>query len=97
MLDCCLSLDLVQQNGITLDQFVCLATCNSLDLNVVRTDENEKIENFREVVKEICAGQDKVLTCSYSRKALNQTGGGHFSPIGNFLSHFSSGYCSFVI
>ncbi|XP_065669345.1 uncharacterized protein LOC100213020 isoform X3 [Hydra vulgaris] len=84
MLDCCLSLDLVQQNGITLDQFVCLATCNNLDLNVVRTDDNENIKSFRDVVEEICAGQDKVLTCSYSRSVLNQTGGGHFSPIGAY-------------
>jgi len=85
MLDCCLSLDLIQQEGITLEQFVCLAACNSLDLNVIRVNENEKIEDFRETVKSICSGDgSKVLTCTYSRRILKQTGDGHFSPIGAY-------------
>ena len=82
MLDCCLSLDVVQQEGITLEQFVCLAACNSLDLNVVRMSENESIDNFRQTIKQICSGSGKILTCSYSRAILGQTGDGHFSPIG---------------
>ena len=83
MLDCCFPLDLVQQNGITLDQFICLASCNNLDLNVFRMNEEHiTIEDFRNTVKEICTGSGRLLICSYSRKGLGQTGDGHFSPIG---------------
>lgn len=84
MLDCCLSLDVVQQQGITMEQFICLATCNNLDINTVRITDDESIEDFRNVVKRICSGGGQILTCSYSRRVLGQTGDGHFSPIGAY-------------
>lgn len=84
MLDCCLPLDVIQQDGITMDQFTCLATCNSLDLNVTRLNEKVTIDEFRETVKTLCAGEGRVLVCSYSRRCLGQTGDGHFSPIGAY-------------
>lgn len=36
MLDCCISLSLVQQYGISLDTFACLARCNGAAATVVR-------------------------------------------------------------
>ena len=82
MLDCCAPFDLIQQDGITLDQFTCLAICNNLDLDVTRMDGEMDIKIFPESIKKICAGEGKVLVCSYSRTMLEQTGDGHFSPIG---------------
>ena len=94
MLDCCFPLELVQQNGITLDQFICLALCNYLDLNVVRMNEpNISVQDFRKLVQEICSGSGKLLVCSYSRRGLGQTGDGHFSPIGKFLQIFLYNPC----
>ena len=92
MLDCCVPLDLIQQDGITMEQFTCLAVCNNLDLNVTRMNEEHEIECFRETVKKLSAGEEKILVCSYSRGILKQTGDGHFSPIGiklNVVSFYS--------
>ncbi|XP_064595456.1 uncharacterized protein LOC135462046 isoform X2 [Liolophura sinensis] len=40
MLDCCMSLQLVKKQGITFDNFVCLAECNFLITQPVRAEEN---------------------------------------------------------
>ena len=51
------------------------------------------LEHFRDMVKEACVEShdperpddemsvDRVLIASYTRRVLNQTGSGHFSPI----------------
>lgn len=86
MLDCCLSLDLVQQKGITFEQFANVAACNNLDANVVRIGHgNATVEDFRDLVKEICMGSGRVLISHYGRNGLKQPGIGHFSPLGNSL------------
>ena len=88
MLDCCVPLDFIQQDGITMEQFSCLALCNNLHLVVTRIDEGLDINKFRDVVKEVCIGEEKVLVCSYSRELLGQTGDGHYSPIGKKFTFF---------
>lgn len=35
MLDCCVSLDVVKRDGVTFDQFVCLADCNGCSVDLV--------------------------------------------------------------
>lgn len=84
MLDCCMSLPLVEKQGITFDSFVCLAECNFLIAQPVRAEENFSEGTFREVVKQVTRQDKSVLVISYSRKVLNQTGDGHFSPIGGY-------------
>jgi glutathione gamma-glutamylcysteinyltransferase len=86
LLDCCKELALVQQEGITLDEFVCLARCNGCNAALTRTGAGAagSVDSFRRCVAEVCAGRDAVLACSYSRKTLGQTGDGHFSPIGGY-------------
>ena len=44
------------------------------------------IESFRKVVRDVCASGDamRFLVLNFSRKALGQTGDGHFSPIGGY-------------
>ncbi len=39
---------------------------------------------FRDAVKNSTQSEESVLVVSYNRKALGQTGSGHFSPIGGY-------------
>lgn len=84
MLDCCVPLQIISDNGIDFSQFKCLADCNSLDVHAVRCDENATESKFREVVKEQTAQDRSFIVATYSRKVLQQTGDGHFSPIGGY-------------
>ncbi len=85
MLDCCEPLDVVRERGITCEKLACLARCNGA--NAERGSiETTSLDEFRERIRSICS-QDvlsKLLIASYSRKALGQTGSGHFSPIGAY-------------
>ncbi|CAH1789290.1 unnamed protein product [Owenia fusiformis] len=88
MLDCCIPIDVITQQGITLDQFSCLADCNTLTVKTVRlnTEMNttNNLDSFREFVKSMTKVDDRFVVCSYSRPILHQTGSGHFSPIGGY-------------
>ena len=86
MLDCCLPLDYVKKEGITLFHFSCLAMCNGLDVEMVQALPTTTVVEFRDVVKRVTRCENQVLVCSYSRKTLSQTGDGHFSPIGGYHS-----------
>jgi hypothetical protein len=79
MLDCCRPLASVKEVGITMDEFACLARCNTLQADVKR---DSSLEVFRQDVKASTSSQGELfLAASYSRKTLGQTGDGHFSPI----------------
>jgi Phytochelatin synthase len=79
MLDCCRSLESVKKVGITLDEFACLAQCNTLHAEIVR---ESTLEEFRHDVKKSTSSQGTIfLAVAYSRKVLEQTGDGHFSPL----------------
>lgn len=83
-LDCCQPLAAIKENGITFDEFVCLARCNGAIVNPYRFSHNN-LEDFRHAVKQVTAKPQGVhLVAAYSRQALQQTGEGHFSPIGGY-------------
>ena len=85
MLDCCVPLEQVKEQGMTLEEFTCLAVCNGARLEVARPDELAGGEDdFRAAVRASCAKGDHFVVCSYSRKVLGQTGDGHFSPVGAY-------------
>lgn len=84
MLDCCIPLSVVEETGITMDQFACLAACNLLNVKMVRTDETASEDDFRALIRTIVRSTDQVLVVTYSRACLEQTGDGHFSPIGGY-------------
>ncbi|OWF43910.1 glutathione gamma-glutamylcysteinyltransferase 2-like [Mizuhopecten yessoensis] len=84
MLECCVSLDVMKENGITFDQFVCLAACNSLEGESTRMDDSASLETFRNHVTRLSRNDDRFIALSYSRKILGQTGDGHFSPVGGY-------------
>ncbi|KAI8583304.1 hypothetical protein K450DRAFT_222981 [Umbelopsis ramanniana AG] len=82
MLQCCSPKEQMQKNGITFDQFACLAKCHCSV--VVKRASKITYEEFLEDLKKVTATSDQHMVISFSRKTLGQTGDGHFSPIGGF-------------
>lgn len=81
LLDCCLPLDLVRQRGVTLEQFACLARCNGARADLRRPD-TAPLDAFRADLRAAVTSPDgPVFAVAYSRRALGQTGDGHFSPV----------------
>jgi glutathione gamma-glutamylcysteinyltransferase len=83
MLDCCIPLDIVQREGITLDQAACLARCNGARVDLYSYGAVSE-EAFRDMIREACSTNSFHIIVSYSRRHFLQTGDGHFSPIGGY-------------
>eukprot|EP01025_Chloroclados_australasicus_P010856 TRINITY_DN14590_c0_g1_i1.p1 TRINITY_DN14590_c0_g1~~TRINITY_DN14590_c0_g1_i1.p1 ORF type:complete len:318 (+),score=17.69 TRINITY_DN14590_c0_g1_i1:388-1341(+) len=83
MLDCCKDLQQVKEEGITIEKVACLALCNGALANYKLFGEFS-LEQFRQEVQECSEIGTSHIIASYSRKELNQTGDGHFSPIGGY-------------
>lgn len=85
MLSCCSPLEVIKEKGITFDQFACLAECHEL---VVQSKRHvlgpEGYEEFLADVRRACTEPGVHMVVSYARKTLDQTGDGHFSPIGGY-------------
>ena len=73
----------MNETGIDFDSLACLARCNGLAVKAIRTDE-VSLDTFRIRVKELSNNSTTFMALSYSRKALNQTGDGHWSPVGAY-------------
>ncbi|ORZ25537.1 Phytochelatin synthase-domain-containing protein [Absidia repens] len=82
LLECCSSKEQMKKNGITFDEFACLAKCHS-DV-IAKRAPAFTFEEFQQDVIDVTARSDKFLVVSFSRKTLGQTGDGHFSPIGAY-------------
>ncbi|KAJ3095642.1 hypothetical protein HDU97_006749 [Phlyctochytrium planicorne] len=83
MLECCRPLSEVKEEGITLMEFDCTARCNGLKAVTVRADKTTKEEFVRDI-KRAARSRSEVMVVSFSRQSLQQTGSGHFSPIGGY-------------
>lgn len=75
MLDCCIPLETVQREGITMTQAACLAKCNGASTDVYPYGSVD-VEEFRDMVKQACSVSDFHLIVSYSRRHFQQTGDG---------------------
>ncbi|PAA59164.1 hypothetical protein BOX15_Mlig020492g2, partial [Macrostomum lignano] len=85
MLDCCVPLSKVRSSGITMSEFICLAECNSLQVEqLVVATEAASIEEFERAAQVCSQSEEKILVVSYGRQGLDQTGDGHFAPIGGY-------------
>ncbi|KAG9406011.1 hypothetical protein AC1031_003935 [Aphanomyces cochlioides] len=84
MLDCCTSVAAVKEKGLSFNEFVALARCQGLAAVETRATTEISLEAFRAAVCASCATPTEVLVINYSRKTLDQTGDGHFSPIGGY-------------
>eukprot|EP01117_Protostelium_nocturnum_P018399 TRINITY_DN7689_c0_g1_i1.p1 TRINITY_DN7689_c0_g1~~TRINITY_DN7689_c0_g1_i1.p1 ORF type:complete len:483 (-),score=128.80 TRINITY_DN7689_c0_g1_i1:199-1647(-) len=80
LLDCCTPLEVVKKEGITMNNFACLAKCNGADIETVKA-ENTNLEEFRKRIRSTCEKKDEYIVVSFSRTILGQTGDGHFSAI----------------
>ena len=88
MLSCCKSLDVVKEEGISLEEFARLARCNGASCSVTR-GPSVTLEEFRATIQEHMSGKSRddegvvssFLCLNYNRGALGQTGTGHFSPL----------------
>jgi glutathione gamma-glutamylcysteinyltransferase len=86
MLDCCRSLPVIKETGITLDEFVCISRCNGAKVTAHRYLERS-LDEFRQDIKRITStAQGIYMVAAYSRRVLGQTGDGHFSPVGGYHS-----------
>jgi hypothetical protein len=85
MLNCCESLEIVKTKGITMPKLGCLAYCNGANVTLNYGDQIT-IEDFRRDLEKISKVENEhhVMIVSYSRKTFQQSGGGHFSPIGAY-------------
>ncbi len=85
LLDCCKPLEEIRRLGLSLDEAACLARCSGAEAALQRPGAEHGIERFRAQVVESSNREDApVLIVNYSRRALGQTGDGHFSPIGGY-------------
>ena len=82
LLDCCVSLDEVRRRGLDLDEVSCLARCNGASVELQRADTSD-LGAWRAALI-AAASNDGVVIASYDRANLDQTGEGHFSPIGGY-------------
>ena len=64
-------------------QAACLARCNGAKVDMARHGEFTE-QDFRQLVISVCTSGEEHLIVSYSRKTFQQTGDGHFSPIGGY-------------
>ncbi|KAF9093948.1 hypothetical protein BGX29_009729 [Mortierella sp. GBA35] len=83
LLECCAPAEQVKAKGITFNQFACLSKCHC-DVQVRRANQ-VSIEQFKQDLEMVCSRDDIHMVVSFSRKALGQTGDGHFSPIGGYV------------
>jgi glutathione gamma-glutamylcysteinyltransferase len=90
MLSCCEPVDSVRKKGISLDSLACLARCQGVVADVYRppVPGGKHVGwtegAFRDMLLKSVRSSNLVMVVSFSRTALNQTGGGHFSPIAAF-------------
>ncbi|KAI1299516.1 hypothetical protein EDD11_006459 [Mortierella claussenii] len=83
LLECCAPAEQVKAKGITFNQFACLSKCHC-DVQVRRAAQTS-LEQFKRDLEMVCSRDDIHMVVSFSRKALGQTGDGHFSPIGGYV------------
>ncbi len=82
LLDCCVSLDQVRRRGLDLDELACLARCNGAAVELFRAETSD-LAAWRSSLVAAARG-DGVVIASYDRSGLDQTGSGHFSPVGGY-------------
>ncbi|CAI5744372.1 unnamed protein product [Peronospora destructor] len=84
LFDCCTSLTVAKEKGISMSEFICLARCYGVLMEKYRATSDFSLEQFRNLVKRTCATSSEIVVLNYSRQVLGQTGEGHFSPIGGY-------------
>ena len=95
LLDKCVYKDGLKEPGTTLEEFVYLAECSGALATLVRPDDSlVQFEKFVQSLERVCTGGEQpsdqncndeipkeLIAISYSREAVGQFGGGHYSPV----------------
>ncbi|KAJ2609926.1 hypothetical protein H4S08_003836, partial [Coemansia sp. RSA 1365] len=82
LLESCRTESDLKANGITFDQFLCLASSHAQV--IAKHGAAASREEFLRDIKYVTQRVDVFMVLSFSRKHLGQTGDGHFSPIGAY-------------
>ena len=84
LLDCCVPLREMQDNGITLQELSSIAACNGAKVQL-HTADTCSVDAFRDHIKQVCGSGNRDhaqrLIVGFGRSELDQTGSGHYSPI----------------
>jgi glutathione gamma-glutamylcysteinyltransferase len=83
MMACCYPLDEIKQKGIDFDVFHSMASCKGADVSAYRHEDRTE-EQFRADIIAATSNDSKFIVVSYDRKAVGQTGSGHFCPVAGF-------------
>ena len=84
LLDCCRPLDVVRREGLTMSQLRCLARCNGAEVQSFAADRITLSELREHVIAASREADGPHLIAAYSRRVLEQTGDGHYSPVGGY-------------
>ncbi|KAJ2725171.1 hypothetical protein GGI07_001433 [Coemansia sp. Benny D115] len=82
LLESCRTESEMKANGITFDQFFCLASSHAHV--VAKRGREASREEFLRDIKYVTQRDDVFMVVSFARATLDQTGDGHFSPIGAY-------------
>lgn len=82
-LECCAPREEVQKRGVSFREFACLARCNGLKVTAKRAP-HFSLDEFAQDLRFSAKSTNTHIVVNFSRRALGQTGGGHFSPIGAY-------------
>ena len=66
MLHCCVDLEEVKLRGLTLDEWACVARCQGLAVDLVRSN-GASVADFRSAVAKSCSSTSQVVCVSYTR------------------------------
>ncbi|MCL7031939.1 hypothetical protein MKW94_000027 [Papaver nudicaule] len=83
MFDCWIPLDKVMGKGLSLSKAVSLARCAGTNVKGFYSSQSN-IDEFRKHVVSCTSNEDSHMVALYHRPTFNQTGKGHFSPIGGY-------------
>ncbi|KAJ2819217.1 hypothetical protein IWW50_005534 [Coemansia erecta] len=82
LLESCRTESDLKANGITYDQFLCLASSHAHV--ITKRGATASREEFLRDIKYVTQRDDVFMVLSFARAVLGQTGDGHFSPIGAY-------------
>ena len=97
MLGCCKPLAEVRKAGMSLREFAALARCQGANTSLTYASD-ASLDAFRDVVRATSRARPardggaaaSILVVAFSRRALQQTGGGHFSPVAGYHAETDS-------
>jgi glutathione gamma-glutamylcysteinyltransferase len=87
------SLERVKKVGLSFSEFESLGHCHGVKIQSFRVknpsdsvDGSKEFEEFRDLLINVSSNDqaNRFLVVNFSRKYLNQTGDGHYSPIGGY-------------